>query len=97
MGRRCTPASSAEYPITNWKYCVRRKIDPNIAKNSSVIPPLAALNRGFDQNEVSSIGWGDRDSHTQNAPSTTTATANVTEGGGRRGQPSLRRGVLEAR
>jgi len=77
MGRRCTPASSAEYPITNWKYCVRRKIDPNIAKNRSMIPPLAALNLGFDQNEVSSIGWAVRDSHTQNAPSTRKDRAKV--------------------
>ena len=47
IGSRCTPASSAEYPITNWKYCVSRKIEPNIAKNSSMIPTLAAVNRGF--------------------------------------------------
>ena len=42
--------------MTNCRYCVRRKIEPNIAKNSSMMPRLAAVNRGFLKNDVSSIG-----------------------------------------
>ena len=56
---------------------MRRKIEPNIAKNSSVMPALAAVKRGFFQNDVSSIGLGVYDSHHANAPSTTSATANA--------------------
>ena len=42
--------------MTNCRYCVSRKIEPNIAKNSSMMPRLAAVNRGFLKNDVSSIG-----------------------------------------
>ena len=53
-----------------------RKIEPNIAKKSNVMPALAALNRGLRNSEVSSIGWGLYDSHHANAASTIAATVN---------------------
>ena len=42
--------------MTNCKYWVSKKIEPNIAKNSSMMPRLAAVKRGFLKNDVSSIG-----------------------------------------
>src|SRR6266508_791 len=51
-----TPVSSAEYPSTNWRYCVSTNNDPSIEKNVSVIAALAAVNRGFLKNDRSSIG-----------------------------------------
>ena len=56
QGRKRTPVSSGEYPSTNWKYCVMRNVDPNIAKKINMIPELAAENRGFRKNCTSSIG-----------------------------------------
>jgi hypothetical protein len=56
IGRKRRPVSHAEYPSTNWKYCVMRNVEPNIAKNTSMMPVLAALNRGFLKKVTSSIG-----------------------------------------
>ena len=51
------------------------KIDPNIAKNVTMMAPLATEKRGFLKNARSSIGWSLRSSHTKNAASTTPPTA----------------------
>src|SRR5581483_6471921 len=50
------PALSGEYPSTNWKYCVSRNVEPNRAKNVSVIAPEAAEKRGLEKIRTSSIG-----------------------------------------
>ena len=63
--------------MTNWKYCVSRNIEPNIAKKIIVMPELAAVNRGFLKNRTSSIGWSECASHHANVPSTTAASANA--------------------
>ncbi len=65
--RSRTPVLSGEYPSTNCRYWVSRKIDPNIARNVIVIAALAALNRGLRQKRMSSIGWSTRRSHAKNA------------------------------
>ena len=44
-GIRPLPASSAEYPRTNCRYCVRKKMVPNKAKNSSVTETQPAAKR----------------------------------------------------
>ena len=49
---------------------------PKSARNTSAIAPLAALKRGFWKKCMSSIGWLEWTSHTKNAPSSTTPTAN---------------------
>ena len=41
-----------------------------MAKNTIMMPMLAAVKRGFLKNCTSSIGWSMRDSHSRNAPST---------------------------
>ena len=46
-------------------------------RNTSVIAPLAALNRGFSKKRMSSIGWLECSSHTKNAASTTKPTTNA--------------------
>ena len=53
--------------MTNWKYCVSRNIEPNIAKKISVMPELAAVKRGFLKKLTSSIGCSTRDSHKANS------------------------------
>ena len=49
------------------QYWVMRNIEPNIAKNVSVIATLAALKRGFLKKRMSSIGWSVCSSHSTNA------------------------------
>ena len=46
-GSRRMPASSGEYPSTNWKYWVSRKIDAEHREEDQRDPPLAAVKRGF--------------------------------------------------
>src|SRR5580765_5195797 len=76
-GNSAAPARSAENPMTLWRYCVRRNVEPNIAKKMSMMPKLAAENRGFSNTWRLSIGWVDLSSHHANAESTTTAIANA--------------------
>ena len=47
MGRNRSAADSALYPRISWKYCVMRHITPNIARNTSTMPPVAVLNAGL--------------------------------------------------
>ncbi len=74
-GRRQAPDSSAEYPSTNCRYWLMKNIDPNIAKNTSVIDTDAAVKRGFLKKVTSRIGWSVWRSHRMNDPSSTTAAA----------------------
>ncbi len=63
-----TPAWRAEYPLTSWRYCVTRKMNPNSAKKPSVTARLAAVNRMFRNRCTSSNGSGVRSSrHTNSA------------------------------
>ena len=56
------------------RYCVRRKSVPNIAKKMSVMPRLAAENRGFSNTWSRSIGCVECCSRQANALSTITAS-----------------------
>ncbi len=76
-GRNRTPVSNGVYPSTNWKYCVMMKIAPNIAKNTSITPLLAAVNRGFLKKCTSSIGWSMRLSHTKKTSIRSAPTTNA--------------------
>src|SRR3954468_6097422 len=73
-----TPACSGVYPCTNCQYCVNKNIEPNRAKNVSVMALLAAGKRAFLKNVMSSIGVGVCSSHTMNEPSRTTPATNAT-------------------
>ena len=46
-GISAAPAWSGLKPSTNWMYWLRKKIDPNRAKNTNVTAIDAAENRGF--------------------------------------------------
>ena len=47
IGSMRTPASRAEYPSTSWRYWVRRKNVPNMAKNTRLMAAVADENVGF--------------------------------------------------
>jgi hypothetical protein len=70
-----TPACRAEYPFTSCRYCVTRKMNPNSAKNPSVIARLAAVNRMLRKRFTSSSGADTRRSHHENTASRTAAPA----------------------
>ena len=55
-GNRRTAAPSGEYPMTPCRYWASMKNDPNIAKNTSVMPPDDTAKRGFWKSRRSSIG-----------------------------------------
>ncbi len=57
---------------------MKRKYEPNMAKNTSVIAVVAAVNRGFLKNRRSSIGSFALSSQSTNPTSTAIANANVT-------------------
>ena len=63
--------------MTNWRYCVSRKVAPNIAKKININPVLAAEKRGFLKNSKLSIGWSECDSQYAKAPSNTAAATNA--------------------
>ena len=71
------PASSAVKSSTPCRYWVRKKIVPNIEKNTSVIAALAPEKRGLRNSRMSSIGWDARISQAMNAPRTTAARPNA--------------------
>jgi hypothetical protein len=71
------PVDSGGYPSVNWRYCVSRKIEPNIAKKTSVMLLLAAEKRGFLKNRMSSIGWSVVSSHHTNAASRAAPATNA--------------------
>ena len=74
-GSSRTPADSALYPRTNWKYWVTRKMKPSRVKLEIVTAPLAALNRMLRKRRTSSIGCRERRSATVNAASSATEAA----------------------
>src|SRR6266536_3088454 len=57
-GRSRTPACNGEYPNTNCKYCVKRKMTPNIVKKRIEMVALAVVKRGLRKKFRSSIGCG---------------------------------------
>src|ERR1039458_9071769 len=67
-GRVRTPADSAEYPRTSWKYWVMRKMKPNSAKKATEIELAPAENRLTAKTLTSSSGPGVRSSTTANTP-----------------------------
>ncbi len=63
--------------MTNWRSWVKRKNEPNRAKNTRAMEPLAALKRGSRKKATSSMGSSTRRSHTAKAASSTAARAKV--------------------
>ena len=66
-GSRRNAAPSGLQPMTPWKYWASMKNEPNMAKNTSVMPPDETANRGFWNSRSSSIGWRLRHSHSPKA------------------------------
>ena len=62
-GSSRSAAPSGLQPMTPWKYWASMKNEPNMAKNTSVMPPDETANRGFLNSRSSSIGWRLRHSH----------------------------------
>ena len=75
IGSSRTAAPSGEYPSTPCRYWASMKNVPNMAKNTSVMPPDDTAKRGFWNRRRSSIGWRVRHSQKPNATSTTAASA----------------------
>ena len=75
------PASRADLPRTNWRYWVRPKIIPNIAKKVSAIAPAPAVKRALRKSERSSIGSG--------VWSSRQAKRSAEDGGGDRTRPRI--------
>ena len=76
IGSSRTAAPSGEYSSTPWRYWASRKNVPNMAKNTSVMPPDDTAKRGFWNRCRSSIGWRLCHSQKQNATSTIAAPPN---------------------
>ena len=76
IGSSRTAAPSGEYSSTPCRYWASRKNVPNMAKNTSVMPPEDTAKRGFWNSRRSSIGWRLRHSHRPNASSTIAAPPN---------------------
>src|SRR5258708_4100939 len=85
----------------NCSSCVTKKKEPKRAKNTSMMPTLAAVNRGFLKNWILSIGWSVCSSQATKDPITTAATAKAARmwalphqllGGGDVGEDRQRRG-----
>ncbi len=45
-GSVCTPAESVEYPLTNWKYWVIKKMNPKRQKKATDMERAPPLNAG---------------------------------------------------
>ncbi len=71
----CTPAESVEYPLTNWKYCVMRKMNPNRQKKATEMESAPPLNRGILNTRTSSSGPSVRSSSSVKTVNSTAATA----------------------
>ena len=74
-GRVCMPAESVEYPLTNWKYWVIRKMNPKRQKNATEMESAPPLNRGILNTRTSSSGPSVRSSSSVKAVNSTAATA----------------------
>src|SRR6202035_4958708 len=55
-GRVCTPAERVEYPLTNWKYWVIRKMKPKRQKNATEMDTAPPVKRGILKTRTSSSG-----------------------------------------
>jgi hypothetical protein len=76
-GSVATPASSGEYPRTNWRNCVRRKRNPNITKKANVMTPEPIEKPGLRKYFIGSIGYSWRNSQSTNPTSENAATTNA--------------------
>ena len=74
-GRVCTPAESVEYPLTNWKYWVIKKMNPKRQKNATEIDSAPPVKRGILKTLTSSSGPSVRNSSRAKAVSSTAAAA----------------------
>ena len=74
-GSVCTPADSVEYPFTNWKYWVMRKMNPKRLKKATEIDKAPPVKRGIRNTRTSSSGPSVCSSSTVNTVSITAATA----------------------
>src|SRR3974390_131772 len=55
-GSVCTPADKVEYPFTNWKYSVIRKMNPKRQKKATEMESAPPLKRGIEKTRTSSSG-----------------------------------------
>ena len=74
-GSVCTPADSVEYPLTNWKYCVMRKMKPKRQKNATEMESAPPVKRGILKTRTSSSGPSVRSSSSVKTVSRTAAAA----------------------
>ena len=72
-GSVCTPADSVEYPFTNWKYWVIRKMNPKRQKKATEIERAPPLKRGMEKTRTSRSGPSVRSSSRVKATSRTAA------------------------
>ena len=77
-GRVCRPAESVEYPLTNWKYWVIRKMNPKRQKNATEMESAPPLNRGILNTRTSSSGPSVRNSSSVKTVNSTAATVKHT-------------------
>ena len=71
----CTPADSVEYPLTNWKYWVMRKMKPKRQKNATEMDNAPPVKRGILKTRTSSSGPSVRSSRRAKATRRTAAAA----------------------
>ena len=73
IGRRRTPDSSGVYPLTDWRYCPRKKKEPKSPKATSVRARLAPLKDLLRKNWRGRMGFFERNSPTMKRVSRTAA------------------------
>ncbi len=76
IGTSASPATSGEYPNTNWSSCVNANSIPANAKFAVALAKLATEKRGLRKNPSSSIGCAHRISQSTKHASSTSAMAN---------------------
>ena len=74
-GSVCRPADSVEYPLTNWKYWVMRKMKPKRQKNATEMDSAPPVKRGILKTRTSSSGPSVRSSNRAKTVSRTAAVA----------------------
>src|SRR5580658_8706372 len=74
-GSVCTPAESVEYPLTNWKYCVTKKMKPKRQKKATAMATAPPEKRGTAKTRTSSNGLAVRNSTMVNRARSTAAAA----------------------
>src|SRR6185437_4387602 len=74
-GSVCTPADSVEYPFTNWKYWVIKKMNPNRLKNATEMESAPPVKRRIWKTRTSRSGPSVCSSATANVVRSTAAAA----------------------